>query len=239
MLSETAHTYFDPAVYQAARPFPHLVIDQLLEPVVATHIAEELRAFSRDRTQWWRFPNIDAHVDQVRKRGLSDFSKMTPLMRMASDYFNSPEFLTKLERLTGIPNLLADPAYAGGGYHQTGRGGKLGIHHDFNVHVVRGAPAYRRINLLLYMNRQWSAEWMGQLELWEPDLSACTAVITPQFNRAVIFTIDDAPHGHPEPLECPEDETRRSLAYYYYTREEPQTERRYNRAHWKYGDRLV
>ncbi|MEZ5478698.1 MAG: 2OG-Fe(II) oxygenase [Thiolinea sp.] len=239
MLSETAQAAFDPAIYQAAQPFPHLVLDQLLEPVVAAHVAAELKQFSMDRSQWWRFPAIDAHADQVRKRGLSDFEKMTPLMRMASDYFNSAGFLHKLEQLTGISGLLPDPAYEGGGYHQTGRGGKLGVHHDFNVHAIQGERVYRRINLLLYMNREWSADWAGQLELWEKDLSSCAAIIEPRFNRAVIFTIDDAPHGHPQPLNCPENETRRSLAYYYYTREEPQTERRYQRAHWKYGDRLI
>ncbi|HPY42612.1 MAG TPA: 2OG-Fe(II) oxygenase, partial [Thiolinea sp.] len=168
-----------------------------------------------------------------------DFEKMTPLLRMASDYFNSDSFLAYLQALTGIADLIADPAYVGGGYHQTGPGGKLGIHHDFNVHQIKGQAVYRRVNLLVYMNPAWQPEWGGQLELWQPDLSACKAVIEPLFNRAVVFTIDDAPHGHPSKVLCPESECRRSLAYYYYTEAEPTTQRRLTRAYWKYGTELL
>jgi hypothetical protein len=37
-------------------------------------------------------------------------------------------------------------------------------------------------------------------------------------NRCVIFnTTDFAYHGHPRPLACPPDQSRKSLALYYYT----------------------
>ena len=239
MLSGLARSSVNHASYINAMPFPHAVIDSFIEPVVAKHIASELKVLAADKEQYWRFPEVDAHQDQVLKRGLSDFEKMTPLLRMASDYFNSNSFLAYLQALTGIEHLIADPAYVGGGYHQTGRGGKLGIHHDFNVHQINEQPVYRRVNLLVYMNPIWQADWGGQLELWQPDLSACQAVIEPLFNRAVIFTIDDAPHGHPSRLTCPGHECRRSLAYYYYTEAEPTTSKRLTRAYWKYGNELL
>jgi hypothetical protein len=44
--------------------------------------------------------------------------------------------------------------------------------------------------------------------------------VEPIFNRAVIFSIEDAPHGHPIPLNTPEDVYRYSLALYYFTDEE-------------------
>lgn len=239
MLSGLARSSVNHTSYINATPFPHAVIDSFIEPVVAKHIAGELKVLAADKEQYWRFPEVDAHQDQVLKRGLSDFEKMTPLLRMASDYFNSNSFLAYLQALTGIEHLMADPAYVGGGYHQTGRGGKLGIHHDFNVHQINEQPVYRRVNLLVYMNPVWQADWGGQLELWQPDLSACQAVIEPLFNRAVIFTIDDAPHGHPSRLTCPDTECRRSLAYYYYTEAEPVTSKRLTRAYWKYGTELL
>lgn len=239
MLSGFARSSINQAAYLNAQPFPHAVIDSFIEPVLAKHIAGELKVLASDENQHWRFPQVDAHADQVLKRGLSDFAKMTPLLRMASDYFNSDSFLVYLQALTGISGLIADPAYMGGGYHQTGPGGKLGIHHDFNVHKINEQPVFRRINLLVYMNPAWQSEWGGQLELWKPDLSARSVIIEPLFNRAVLFTIDDAPHGHPTPVACPPYECRRSLAYYYYTQAEPTTTKRLVRAHWKYGTELI
>jgi hypothetical protein len=45
--------------------------------------------------------------------------------------------------------------------------------------------------------------------------------VAPIANRAVVFTTgEDTWHGHPEPLRCPLDRSRRSLAIYYYTVED-------------------
>ena len=42
--------------------------------------------------------------------------------------------------------------------------------------------------------------------------------IFPRFNTAVIFsTTSFTYHGHPDPLKCPEDRSRKSLAYYYFS----------------------
>ena len=49
-------------------------------------------------------------------------------------------------------------------------------------------------------------------------MSKCVKSIKPIFNRAVIFSTDDTSyHGHPDPLNCPENIQRRSLAFYYYS----------------------
>jgi hypothetical protein len=46
--------------------------------------------------------------------------------------------------------------------------------------------------------------------------------ILPVFNRCVLFnTSTFAYHGHPEPLLCPEGNSRKSLALYYYTATAP------------------
>jgi len=42
--------------------------------------------------------------------------------------------------------------------------------------------------------------------------------IPPLFNEALIFRTDEISyHGFPDPLRCPEGESRKSLALYYYT----------------------
>ena len=79
----------------------------------------------------------------------------------------------------------------------------------------------RRVNVLLYLNKDWQPEYNGQLELWSGDMRTCEAKINPEFNRVVIFSTDEKSyHGFPDAIECPEDMTRKSLALYYFTEED-------------------
>jgi len=122
-----------------------------------------------------------------------------------------------LSELTGIEGLIADEGMEGGGLHQSLRGGYLNVHADFTVHPLH--PTWRRrVNLLLYLNERWPPEYGGALELWSKDMRRCVSKIEPLGNRAVIFnTESDSFHGHPDPLQCPAGESRKSLALYYFT----------------------
>src|SRR4029078_5720896 len=129
---------------------------------------------------------------------------------------NNRAFLGFLEALTGIEGLIPDPHFEGGGLHETKRGGHLGVHADFNVHERLGLE--RRLNLLIYLNEDWEDEYGGSLELGDKDMSECAVEVKPIFARGVIFNHAlDSFHGHPDPLSCPPDRSRRSIATYYYT----------------------
>ena len=117
--------------------------------------------------------------------------------------------------LTGIEKLLPDPYLYGGGMHQILNGGKLAVHIDFNDH--KKLNFYRRINVLLYLNKGWRKNYNGQLEFWDENLSQCVKSVAPDFNRLVIFNTEKHFfHGHPKLLCVPEKVTRKSLALYYY-----------------------
>ena len=132
-------------------------------------------------------------------------------------------FLQFLSEVTGIPNLISDPGFEGGGLHQIVRGGKLGVHADFNRHRDYGLD--RRLNLLLYLNKDWREEYGGNLELWDRDMIQCEARVAPLFNRVMVFgTTDFTFHGHPDPLQCPEGMTRKSMALYYFSNGRPAEE---------------
>src|SRR6202040_262421 len=138
-------------------------------------------------------------------------------------HLNSITFLEFLSAVTGIPNLISDPSFEGGGLHQIVRGGKLAIHADFNRHRNYGLD--RRLNLLLYLNKDWREEYGGHLQLGDREMSACQAKVLPLFNRVMIFgTTDFTYHGHPDPLQCPEAMTRKSLALYYFSNGRPAEE---------------
>ena len=157
------------------------------------------------------------------KLALADTDRMGPVTSPLLAEFNGQIFVDFLERLTGITGLIPDPHYEGGGLHQIRRGGFLKVHADFNRH--NRLPLDRRVNVLLYLNRDWKEAFGGHLELWNRAMTGCEARVLPIFNRMVIFTTTDfAYHGHPDPLTCPPNRARRSMAWYYYTNGRPVSE---------------
>jgi hypothetical protein len=143
-------------------------------------------------------------------------------MRILNAELEAP-FLDFLERLTGIEGLVPDPWFEGGGLHQIERGGMLKVHVDFNKHTLTRLD--RRINALLYLNKDWDESWGGALELRDTKMTRAEKRLFPHFNRLVVFnTTDSANHGHPDALACPETQSRKSMALYYYSNGRPASE---------------
>jgi hypothetical protein len=194
--------------FQAARPFPHLVIDNFLRPEVAHVLHDEVRATGA---------NVDASNDitQKKKVACTDWNSFGDCTARLIALFNSALFVGPLEKISGIGGLLVDPWLEGGGIHLTSRGGFLKMHTDFNWNARLRAD--RRLNILLYLNKEWQPEWRGELILAREGEDGSVA-IEPKFNRLVIFNTNDTTlHGHPHPLEFPPDYPRASLAMYYYS----------------------
>lgn len=204
----------DPArlteTYRRAKPYPHIVLDNVLEESVVAQAIVEFPDL--DDVQWTNY----LHINE-RKYANPNIDTWGPTLQRVARYFMSPEFIKFVEQLTGIEQLLPDPSLDGGGLHRSIHGGFLNIHADFTAHHVHG-DWQRRVNLLLYLNEDWRDEYGGELELWSHDMSRCVERVAPIANRAVIFTTtDDAFHGHPTPMNTPQGVTRKSLALYYFT----------------------
>ena len=199
--------------YASARPYPHVVIDDFFDPSLVEQVLAEFPAPGEIR--WQRFDN-----EREIKLAAGRESTFGPATRLLLYHLNSIKFLEFLSEVTGIQNLLCDPCIDGGGLHQIVPGGKLGVHADFNKHPRYGLD--RRINLLLYLNKDRREEYGGHLELWDRDMTRCEAKVLPIFKRVMIFgTTDYTCHGHPDPLRCPQGMTRKSLALYYFTNGRP------------------
>ena len=68
-------------------------------------------------------------------------------------------------------------------------------------------------------------------------MSACAKQILPVFNRCVIFNTDeDSYHGLPDPIQCPEGMTRKSIALYYFTEEKTAPRKRATNYRARPGD---
>lgn len=202
--------------YLKAEPFPHVVFDNFFDPQILDLVLEEFPTPGQIR--WQKFDN-----GQEIKLASAAEASFGPATRLLLYHLNSVTFLQFLTDVTGINNLIADPSFEGGGLHQIVRGGKLGIHADFNKHREYGLD--RRLNLLVYLNKDWLEEYGGYLQLWDRDMKGCKAKVLPVFNRVMIFgTTDFTYHGHPDPLQCPENMTRKSLALYYFSNGRPAEE---------------
>jgi 2OG-Fe(II) oxygenase superfamily len=202
--------------YVSATPYPHVVLDDFFDPALLDLILGEFPQPGQIR--WQRFDNA-----QEIKLASNAEASFGPVTRLLLYHLNSITFLDFLSQVTGIPHLIADPCFEGGGLHQIMRGGKLGIHADFNKHRTYGLD--RRLNLLLYLNKNWRDDYGGHLELWDRDMTRCEAKVAPLFNRVMVFgTTSFTYHGHPDPLQCPEGMTRKSLALYYFSNGRPADE---------------
>jgi Rps23 Pro-64 3,4-dihydroxylase Tpa1-like proline 4-hydroxylase len=196
--------------YQTAQPFPHIVIDDFLEPEAAKAAMAEFPPLDQER---W---NNYIHVNE-RKFSNTDPSDWGPTLQRTLETLNSPRFVQFVGTLLGEDDLIADPSLEGGGLHLSKAGGYLNIHADFTVHPHH-RNWQRRANIILYLNEDWKPEYGGDIELWATDMKECVRRVSPVGNRALIFSTDATSfHGHPDPLRCPEGVARHSLALYYFT----------------------
>jgi Rps23 Pro-64 3,4-dihydroxylase Tpa1-like proline 4-hydroxylase len=204
------------ASYSSASPYPHVVLDDFFDPEILELVLAEFP--QPEAIRWQTFD--DEREIKLASAAESSFGSTTRLLLY---HLNSITFLEFLSAVTGIANLIPDPSFEGGGLHQILPGGKLAIHADFNRH--RSYNLDRRLNVLLYLNKDWREEYGGHLQLWNRDMTRCEAKVLPLFNRLMVFgTTDFTYHGHPDPLRCPEGMTRKSLALYYFSNGRPAEE---------------
>jgi Rps23 Pro-64 3,4-dihydroxylase Tpa1-like proline 4-hydroxylase len=197
--------------YRGAKPFPHIMLDGLLSDALLDQAVAELPAASQ---RWTTYNTVNES-----KQVCSDASLFGPTAEIIVHALNSAPFVRFLERLTGIPGLIPDPHLHAAGYMKVSPGGFLGLHYDFATQ--RELKLDRRINVLLYLNRDWDPQWGGALELHSNDPVTQPGhqevTIDPLFNRIAIFNTPHALHGHRKPLTCPKGRARLCLSWYYYT----------------------
>ncbi len=204
--------------YRNAHPFPHIYFDDFFDADALRPVVEEFPELGKEKAD---INYVNPNEDKFASKGEA---RLGPAAKDLVHLLNSEPFLQFLQEMTGIQEtLIPDPYLEGGGYHQIKPGGFLKVHVDFHKH--RAMQLDRRINVLVYLNEDWHEEYGGHFELWERDMSKCAVRIAPLFNRMAIFsTTDYSWHGHPDPLTCPPDRSRRSLALYYYTNGRPNDE---------------
>jgi len=201
--------------FRSGKPFPHMVIDNFLDPSYCRQIADSYPTYLEARDLGLQF---DA-LNEKSKIQITDSDQFPDSVNRLNSFLGSKQFLTDLSYITGIQNLLADEQLKGGGMHMTGPGGRLDVHIDFNF--VESESLHRRLNILLYLNEEWQSTWGGQLELWDKKVRKCHRVIEPVLNRCVVFATSEISFHGVRPITRSAQSARKSFAAYYYTKESP------------------
>lgn len=207
------------AQYNGATPFPHIVMENFIKDDVLERVSAEFPDLAKLKDTVIQYNNSK----EIKLAG-KGMQVLSPAALELNTYLQSDLMMNWLNDLTSIEEpLISDPYLSGGGYHEIKTGGLLKIHADFNKHPMLDLD--RRLNLIIYLNEDWNDEWGGALQLFDKDMEKAVQSIYPRFNTAVIFTTTSYTfHGHPDPLNCPDDRSRRSLAYYYFSTGRPQNE---------------
>src|SRR6478736_9418560 len=208
------------ARFREREPFRHVVIDDFFSPAYCAQLLAQFPAFERGKAR-----NENGGVGN--KSTIERIRGLGPAFSALDNLVQSSEFLALVGRITGIPDLLYDRWYFGGGTHENRNGQDLDAHVDFNRHPIE--KWHRRLNLIVYLNHEWNDTWGGSLELHSdpraPDDRVTT--ITPLYNRAVIFeTTEWSWHAFPR-IDLPagkQELTRKSVALYFYTKDRPADE---------------
>lgn len=206
------------ASWNSKKPFRYFHCDNFLYEAKAN---EALESYPDPSQVKW---DKTTYVNQKNKFQKGKFEEGSIFDRLFKE-LNSAAFLTELSEITGIDKLLPDPELFGGGLHQSTRGAFLDVHIDYNIHPK--TKQHRRLNVLIYLNKEWKDEYEGHLELWEINETKKERIerIAPVFNHMVMFETNELSyHGHPHPLNSPRGINRKSLATYYYTSDRPKTE---------------
>lgn len=203
-------------------PYPHVCIDNFLDKNIAEQILRDFPAF--DLT-----PKKNEFGDDGPKAVYENLSEISPFYAKLTDYLNSDKFNNAISQLTGIEGLRwGGESMYGGGTHENINGAELDPHVDFNYDDR--TKEHRRINLLLYLNKEWEKGWGGEFELHsdprDPNTNQITSIL-PIFNRAVLMeTSERSWHGFPM-IKLPKGKehlSRKSLALYFYTKDRPKEE---------------
>ena len=189
-----------------AAPFENVIIDNFLENAFAEKIS---KLFPKLDNNWYEYKN------PIEVKYVFDNINSLPIeIKNFFYYLSTPEIINIIKNITSINNLEYDEFLHGAGVHLHPRYGRLNIHLDYEKHPYSGKE--RRLNIILFMSKDWNTNWNGSNEFWNSDVSKCITKTDIKFNRAILFKTNDISwHGLPDKILCPENEFRKSLAYYY------------------------
>lgn len=190
--------------YKVNKPFSHIRLENLFPEKLLDDVVNDINKI-KDDYEWNRFCTTS-----------SDFSEFGESTVKLTNYLISNEWVDFLSKLTDIPDLFSDNDWLGSGINFEKRGSHLEPHTDFN----RYKKYWRRVNLLLFLSKDWKDEWGGHNELGRYDDDGGYVKVKsykPDFNTVVIFNTSDISYHAFDIVRCPDNVSRVVISCYYYS----------------------
>ena len=193
--------------FRNAPAYPHIVLDNFLKEDIANTLYENFPTAQEMRKSY-------KNLNENKSEG-SGFESYHPAFLKLKKELETDKFKEHFSKLTGIDNLILPEDHRGSGVHQGFDGSYLDVHVDFSIHPT--LKLHRRLNLLIFLNKNWKEEYGGHCEFWDKDVKNLIDKALPSFNRAVIFECSQISfHGYSK-INIPKDESRKSFYSYFYT----------------------
>jgi Rps23 Pro-64 3,4-dihydroxylase Tpa1-like proline 4-hydroxylase len=188
--------------FMKAEPFGNIIIPNFLN----NELAELLYKEFPENVDEWHFYNNPIEV----KYACDDIKNLPINLKKIFYLLSTKEITNIFSTISGIPDIEHDPYLHGAGLHIHPKDGRLHMHLDYEKHPF--SQKERRLNLILYLSKDWNPEWNGETQLWNKDMSECIVKSPVVFNTAFLFTTNNESwHGLPEKICCPENVSRKSF----------------------------
>ena len=209
-------------IFKKNFPFPYMCIDNFLDSKYAN-----LAFKSFPKTNSSNYGDYCIEDGGLKGTNYSNSSKdsFPEDLQKVFSFFESKKFISWLQKVSNIYDLIPDKEYYGGGIKASCDNTFLPIHLDFNRHP-RFPSLHRRINVLYYLNKNWEDYKGGHFQIHtNPRLSGKNSLFkefAPIFNRCFIFeTSEKSWHGFRK-LNINKKERRKCLSFYFYTKTRPE-----------------
>lgn len=193
--------------FNNAEPFEHIIINNFLKEEIANKISSE---YPNNLDDYHKYNN-----PLEIKYAFDDIQNMSNNIQNVFYSLCTDKIINALKIVTNNDKIEYDTTCHGGGLHIHPNNGRLHMHLDYEKHPLL-ENKQRYLNIILYLSKEWKEEWGGHTELWNENMTECKVKSLVKFNTALLFkTTEKSWHGMPEPIKCPTDKLRKTLAFYY------------------------
>ena len=131
--------------YQTAKPFRHVVLDNIFSTSLLDDVLAEMASMSQDQWKIVQRPGLEKILRM--RSGI----ELRPAGAQLTSLLHSPAFLYLLSEITDVWQLLPDPYMQGAGYASMRPGDFFNVHSDRSVAYDTGLT--RRMALIIFLNK--------------------------------------------------------------------------------------
>ena len=169
-------------LFRNAKPFPHIKLDDFLEPDFFASLIKVFHQYSLVRNKGKLF-----NTQAEKNKWISLNTNLPNEISLIIDNLNNKLWVDNLLKLTGLKSL--NPTPAGNtklaNYHEMEQGGILIPHVDHSFEPETGMPHV--LNIIIFLSSEWDPSYGGATLFYDHRGKKVVKKIEYKPNRAVIF----------------------------------------------------